>query len=462
MTKKLGVFIKNSSRDSVISSLKVTKSRYIPKGKLIIESNQLKKNAILAIQKHNSSVIPILPKKKFSLKVSDVSSYIAASSVSHLLDSWGYLSNAVNAYLNGNFGIAIHLAYYSELRAVMSLLASEGIGVFDNLHLGLESNDKFSIFANHRRKVRRNGRVEIVERKSGTHIFAWDALEKWCLSGVKPSYDILRLFRVKGHTFPELLPGFHPQATPLESSAIAKKWLKQWAFDVKKYRTDRELRNFVSYRPQTISGFDKQIDFKKAINNVYNLFQVLSPTINNPFNYLDSLLLKALFEELYQRPEISRRGNFEDLVKDSFEKVGDTFDRSLQRILLNGIPTNQSHLIFQEASKNEIIPLPVISRATLLLRVATGSTSILLKDADISKEELSFIWDNYGFNNGFWETPKPVSEFYTLWSEIESEFSEIETNMARLDSNSSFILKKGLEEDINKLSQFNRAILWGI
>jgi hypothetical protein len=446
MTKVLGVFVKNSSREPVVENLKVIKRRYLGDNKLIANSNQLKKDAIGAIKRHGDS-----------LKSHDVGTYVAASTLSHLLDGWGYLSQAVNAFINGNKGVAIHLAYYAELRAVMSLLASEGVGVFDRKHIGLKESKSYAIF-NLRKRRNETGRG----RSIGTHVFAWEAFEKWCRSDVKPSYDLLRIFRVKGYTFSDLLPGFHPRATQLVSSTIAKSWLKKWAFDVKRYINDRELRNFVSYRPQTMSEFGSNLDFKSAIKNIYSLLHVLSPTASNPFDYLDKLLLKALFDELYQRSEISSRGALEDLISDSFTHIGATFDATTQRILLSDIPINESHLIFSEASKFELEPLPVISRASLLLRISTGCTSILLEDARIDKSELNFIWGNYGFNNGFWETAKPVSEFYKLWSEIEGEYTDLSSNLDEISGSSSFSIREELDEDINRLSQFNRAALWGI
>ncbi len=450
MTIKLGSFVKNASREPVINSLKTIKRRYLHQDKLIANNNQLKLDAIKAIKNHND------PGKPFQLRKNDVNTYISASSISHMLDGWGYVSQAVNSLLAGNKGAAIHLAYYAELRAVMSVLAAEGIGVFDSKHIGLIGSDDFLVFVKHKRK-NETGRG----RTLGTHVFAWEALEKWCNSSVKPSYDLLRIFRVNGHSFSDLLPGFHPLASQLVSSNIAKSWLKQWAFDVKKYKNDRDLRNFVSYRPQTITGFPQNFDFKGAISDTYELLKVLSPSGINTFDYLDKLLLKALFKDLYTNPKIASRGSLSELIEESFNKLGTSLDTTTKNILLSGTPIKQSHLIFSESSKNTVEALPVISRAALLLRVATGSASILLEDAGLNKSDLNFIWANYGFNNGFWVTPKPSGQFNELWSELETEFSDIITNISHLD-NSSYLIRRELDEDINKLSQFNRACLWGI
>lgn len=454
MTKRLGVFVKNASRDSVVDSFKLIKNNYLPQSKLITNYNQLNGDAIAAIKRHHDA------NKAFELRSNDVRTYISASSISHLLDGWGYLSQAVNALLAGNSGAAIHLAYYAELRAVMSLLASEGIGVFSNQHIGIDANNDFNFFSKYKRRERGgSGSYITKENKIGTHVFAWEAFDKWCKSDVKPSYNLLRIFKVKGHTFSDLLPGFHPQATQLVSSSIAKQWLKKWAFDVKRYKNDRDLRNFVSYRPQTISNFDSRIDFKESINNIYSLFHVLSPNSSSPFNYLDKLLLKKLFEELYSIEGISERGSLKELIEESFSHLGATLDATTERILLPQ-GNQETHLIFSEASKRKVSALPLISRASLLLRVSTGCTSVLLEDAQIRKDELNFIWGNYGFNNGFWEVAKPVSDFFELWTDVETKFSEI-TDELDFQSNNAFTLRNELG-DLNSLSQFNRAGLWGL
>lgn len=97
------------------------------------------------------------------LRHADLQSYVAASSVIHCMDSWSYLARAIEAELSGDFSGARHLAYYAELRAAMSLLASGGIGVFKNKHVS----------------VKADRRCESIAKSGGTHEFVWDALEFW-------------------------------------------------------------------------------------------------------------------------------------------------------------------------------------------------------------------------------------------------------------------------------------------
>ena len=53
--------------------------------------------------------------------------YVAASAPTHLIDGWSYLARAIDALLRGDAPAAVHLGYYAELRAAMSLLAGGGI-----------------------------------------------------------------------------------------------------------------------------------------------------------------------------------------------------------------------------------------------------------------------------------------------------------------------------------------------
>jgi hypothetical protein len=226
----LGNFVRKAKRDGVIAGVKHIKKYYLSSDKLISINNPLETNPINAIKKHIDTT------NSYSISQTNINCFLAASSLSHLLDGWMYLSDSFNALLNGDNGASIHLAYYAELRSAMSILASEGIGVFKNKHLGVFSE---TINAHY-------------PKNSPTHQFVWDVMEKWTNSKLKPQADILKLFRVRGHNFYDLTQFFHPSATVLVTGDIVKQWFKEWCFDIKSYRSDREMRNEVSYRPQKI------------------------------------------------------------------------------------------------------------------------------------------------------------------------------------------------------------------
>jgi hypothetical protein len=88
--------------------------------------------------------------------------YLAASVLIHCFDGWAFLSNSVDCLLDGDVGTSIHLAYYAELRSVMSFLASEGIGVFNRHHYWLDAAGNCH---------RLNG--------PGTHDLVWYGLRQW-------------------------------------------------------------------------------------------------------------------------------------------------------------------------------------------------------------------------------------------------------------------------------------------
>lgn len=446
-TKKLGLFVGKASREQVVEGFKYLKFNYIAREKIITKNNILIKDTLKALDKHCDR------NDTFTLPYDEVRNYLAASALSHLLDGWGYLSNSITALFNGNKGAAIHLAYYSELRGAMSLLASEGIGVFSKNHIALMDDARLIHFTRYRRTTA--GRID--ENKLGTHPFVWSALEKWCKSSIKPDYTILDIFSVKGHNFTDLIAGFHPQATLLLSTSITKKWPLKWALDISKFKHDHNLRDFASYRPQSMYDFKKTIDIKSTIKDIYSCLSILSPLANNNFNYLDIILLKNLYTELFELLNLGNFATIDELISNSFTEVGDTYDISTRAIMMD---TSQ-HIIFAQSSSRKPEPLPVIARAILLLRLSTGLVSSLLKDANIQKSDLQFIWNQYGFNSGLWDNSMAIKDFYTLWVDVEDECSDMIEQLDQKENN-PFLIKSEFASKLNKLSQFNRAVLWGL
>ena len=121
---------------------------------------------------YNSNVVKKLGNKR-DIDGPKLGEYIACSAPLHLADGWNYLSRAFDAACRGDRSSAYHLAYYGELRATMSLLATEGIGIFNRRHIALNEHlepTEFKRNAEREHMPQRGrcfqlGRVSLVDQK---------------------------------------------------------------------------------------------------------------------------------------------------------------------------------------------------------------------------------------------------------------------------------------------------------
>ena len=116
-----------------------------------------------------------VPKKQSLINVmppADVVQTIAIRGPLHCIDGWGYLGRSLSALAAGNAHAARHLAYYAELRAALSILASQGIGIF-------------------------NGRNAVVDQSGSvmwikdepTHQMCWEVIEFW--ASLDSSFEVM-------------------------------------------------------------------------------------------------------------------------------------------------------------------------------------------------------------------------------------------------------------------------------
>ncbi|MFA0962070.1 hypothetical protein AB9P05_09705 [Roseivirga sp. BDSF3-8] len=444
-------FIDSASSIPVIDGAKELKKSHIVNGRLIDPSNPLCINAMDAVKNHFKPT-------GTNLKINEITTYLSASSLLHLLDGWVYLSHAIESILKGDNGIPVHLGYYAELRASMSFLATEGVGVFNFDHLNIGSN--FTVSKN-----------PSIARQDGTHQFVWNAIEKWSKSSNKPTLDMLQAFMVNGKTFDEWLNAF-PHATLITGSALVMRWLAQWNFDVKSYRDDRQKRNEVSYRPKRITSNTGGLNLHSVISHLSTFWELFEPEQTNRFHLLDKFLLRILLQNLYKSlsPTIRNNNSLEDLIKDTFNNLGLSHSSSLIKFLSDNTPI--SHPLFTEANNHAVNPttgllnpLSVVARATLMLRIATGNVSMIYSKAGISKADLDFLWDNFGIENGFWQNGNIPEDFCDMWEDLKEYIDEVAEWGAKKGTT---LTLAELYEDykipgaMNFYKQFHRAGLWGI
>jgi hypothetical protein len=439
-------FVKKASKDAVIDGARQIKRFHIPYGRIISGSNPFVRNGVKAIKKHND------PGNNYQIPQTKVVQFLAASSISHMLDGWMYLSNAFNALLNGDEGTAVHLAYYAELRSGMSILSTEGIGVFSSKHIAAFDSG-VGLFPSGGNR-----------QKNPTHQFIWEAFEKWSTTSTKPNDEILKIFKVRGLTFYEIMEFFHPStaSSNLITLQIVKKWLNEWFFDVKNFRRDRENRNEASYRPQRIDGFIHEVDLKQIITELARFWNVISPTSSSAFDLLDTYLLRKLLTSVYQQVDPNQSQPLEDRVSNAFGQRG-IYDQELINFIIKRPPYEDEHAIFTHASMKSAASFAIFARATLLLRVSVGLVSQLYRAAAISKDDLRFVWNKYGIDSGFWIPASPIADFEDLWTDSRHLLEDLITDVNQENAdNSLFSVRNRRPIELQHLSQINRACLWGL
>ncbi|HEX7905843.1 MAG TPA: hypothetical protein VF487_18355 [Chitinophagaceae bacterium] len=447
-------FINSASNAVVIAGMQKIKTDFLPNSIFLDTANSLGVDAVDAISKHFN------PSNPTSFSFDDAKTYLAAASFVHCKDGWQYLSNAVDSIFKGDSKTAIHLAYYAELRAAMSFLASEGIGILNSVHYCLDTasniiRDPKSNFNTHQGKF----------IGWGTHRFIWECLKSFSNSTHKNVNHLLESFWHNGLSFDKWI-GHIPHTNSITViSEIIKLWIKEWSFDISYFKDDREGRNTASYGPSKFKDFGTT-DCKIAIEAYSSSLRLLEPDSVNRFSLLDKYLFKLLFLKIYT--EITNNGitiSLSDLLDQTFVNAGKPMDASLQTIILSP----HDHPLIA-ASKDTVIdtlgnikPFTIFSRALLLSRVATGSVANLLKKAAITKNELDFFFNYCGVEHGFWKPASPIAAFEDLWTELSDSIIDIDTwvstQPAPLDLRT---FNDGQAENLTIYKQINRVNYWGI
>jgi hypothetical protein len=106
----------------------------------------------------------------------------------------------------------------------------------------------------------------------------------------------------------------------------------------------------------------------------------------------------------------------------------------------------------------------VMSRATLLLRAASGSTSRLFQAANHSIDSYKFWWEKFGLARGLWHGAKDATELQDLWIDIRDSLIEIEAFQAKYSKDNQTLFRLG--EDVSKaivaLGSCERVALWSM
>lgn len=374
----------------------------------------------------------------------DMAEYIAASTITHLHDAWVFFGRGISALLNGDTVSARHMAYYSELRSAMSILATEGIAIFKTKHYYIDSSAQY----------------HPLSQQKGTHEMLWAAVEYWSTLD-KARMVLLNSIKPLGITLNDWLLSGGINALIHLSSDI----YKRIGIDLQNLANDHNIRNRLSYRPSSIhvNNAFGTVENYKFVNEVW---KKLEPG----YKELDLAVLKQIIDVL------TNSGNIEDKSLFVNQILQNTlFTEERKRELLNYLLASDTDTIISRAmNTNSTVEdaigdannhFDVFSRTLLLLRIATGANYELMQSASIDLDDFNFWWHDIFEKKSFIaEVDQELEQcsMQDLWNDINDIAIE---NVSHIMSASQINLHRVKEELSYSLLLFGeteRAMLWGL
>lgn len=347
----------------------------------------------------------------------DLAEFIAVSGATHCLDAWSYVGKAVHCFLSGDPYKAVHFAYYAELRAAASLLAAEGIGIFKTHHY----------------IVINSGTTVMLPGNVGTHPMAWRVFKWWVSDprSVNLLKDVIR-------------PGNLPLAQWIEEfnkgqaqvNEIGSEWLQSWGVDLDQFSSDHGARNVASYQPTSLDSWEL-IPAEDGLLRLAEFWNPLDPNEEGIFGSLDKHLLRSLLESIFERysgdsPRIvKQQKNYSNQMDLLLRRMGMSPDRTKYwKNFLTWSEEPQELPLIKNAGDHLIIgarsfEIGIISRAVLLLRVATGANYNLLFSAKFDRHALDFWYESIGTERGLWLAGNAPPNFADLWDDIADSLGDL-------------------------------------
>ena len=333
--------------------------------------------------------------------------YVAASAPLHLFDGWRYAGLALYALLYGANDNAKHLAYYAELRAGMSLLATQGIGLFDRVHVVVDSN----------------GSAIHMPAERGTHQAVWLYLQYW--AGQRAATDLVGdLLQLNASSIVEWfshlprLGSWIPVGTDL---------LLAVGLDLELMTSDQRDRNEVSYRPSGFGGI-QQPSTIPDLEFAMSLIQTLEPELGTrPFGKLDQYLCRRILSTAHSNATVPDDDDEPLQLEAAFDELVVSID---QQGYLNDFLTRSGddasdppiieHALQNEPHDHPDYPYHILSRSVLLLRLSTGAVKQLLSHSGLPLGHLDTWLNDIGETHGLWATsPNSGEEFADLWLDFK-------------------------------------------
>ena len=332
----------------------------------------------------------------------------------------------------------------------MSILGANGIGVFDKHHFVVTGPTS----------------VQQVRGTDATHLFTWQALKWW--STRQDSWSLVAdVIRPYGRNLSEWLA-----AVPKYSSwgPVASSWIESLGLDIQRIANDQYSRNEASYRP-TRAVEPALLDASGNARFAVNLWRALEPGPSG-FPNLDIHLLRVTLERAFEAVEgvgARQRPGPYSAAANAVGKVGGpdpTSVRTVRFLLRLDQPIDLD--IIRNASSNSGSSdashhMQVMSRAALLLVLATTASRKLIENAGSQLDDTAFWWESLGAERGIWRTAPATNDLRDFWEDIKDELRVVEDWLDRDDSGHTCAdLITDCPQIFSRLAQFELPALWGM
>lgn len=341
--------------------------------------------------------------------------YIALSAVQHAFDGWSYWGRAVAAEISGDSNVASHLGYYAELRAAKAILASEGIGLFSNRVAVVNSA----------------GQCVVNTETGSSHRILWETLDEWSKGSAKDI--VFHLLKPFGHSIADWLGHFPGSPIP-----VVEDWLRKWGLDLQELATDGSKRNIASYEPSGCPPTMRE-QSENALDYVTRLWRSCQPTGTGVTLALDTLVLRATLETVFRTGHPHKRSarqapkQYHEKVRHAVESLSlglTNHEASLSVLDPRKIPEGMD--IFEIAkrtsdARTRTHVTEVLSRAVLLLRLATACAHDLLAEFGTDPKAITrHWWESRHVRRGLWPVGYNLDSFSDLWDEADEALDTLE------------------------------------
>jgi len=299
-----------------------------------------------------------------------------------------------------------------------------------------------------------------------THTMAWAALAFWA-DEMPIVSQLLEIITPAGRTLNDWFRNFGVPASAIDP--IGAKWLKLWGLDLQRLANDQSARNEASYRP-TRMGSEPPSDARETSSFLADLWMLSEPLGYSRFESLDRHLLRLSLDDLAKGTQI-RPAQFSSRVSHMLDamNLGVSVETEWKPFLTQRSGSGINTVLVRAGKHGPRVRqehLGVISRAFLLLRVATGCCSRLLGETVSGREAVEFWWKLMGEDLGFWERNEQIINLTDLWADVEVALDELQNwddQVESSDSSPSYASwQRSCVQALWVLSGCERIALWGL